>query len=147
MGEGEDPGAMNLDFGRSWAWKIERVGLADSYTLDLERSMNETNAKYAGPTTAVLRGFAEQLNQPTMLGRANELLNHVSDLERHVCAVQSDLFGMVPSDGSQPEPPTLDGMLAGACERVASLCREMATIRDRVGTRNQVPKSLDDPRR
>lgn len=73
--------------------------------------------------------------EPTLLGRANELLNHISTAQSHCAAIRDDLFGESESDlsGQPKDPTTLAGMMVVATERVACLCGELATLRDRLG--------------
>lgn len=83
-----------------------------------------------------LRGAqgAQCPKEPSMLGRATELLNHVATAELHSASLRSALFGEGECDGIHPQIPTsLDGLLKDACTRVASLCGELATIKSRLG--------------
>lgn len=89
----------------------------------------------AGTGSTISRPQPQTPTQPTTLGRATELLNHVATAERHSYSLNSALFGIGASslDPVRAEPTTLDGMLADAATRVASLCGELATIKSRLG--------------
>ncbi len=91
------------------------------------------NQNHVDFTKAQPKPTVPQINQPTTLGRANELINYVATLEGHTATLRSTLFGEG-EPGLEPDIPTsLDGMLADACNRVASLCGQLATIKQKIG--------------
>lgn len=84
-------------------------------------------------------GQANQaMQQQTATGltsRAAELLNHVNSLERKIYVVRENLFGQSCAESGTKqgiEPSTIEGMLADACFRIASLVGEMATINGKI---------------
>lgn len=76
---------------------------------------------------------APTVSEPTMLGVATELLNYVSTLESHSEQLRSVLFGEGECGLQHVPPTTLQGLLLEACQRTASLCGELATIKNRLG--------------
>lgn len=75
-------------------------------------------------------------SEPTMLNRAEELLKHLSELDREQSRLRSNLLGVqveAASNGIEANPTTVEGMLRLACQRVACLVGDMATINGRIG--------------
>lgn len=74
--------------------------------------------------------------EPCTLNRADELLKYVSDLDSEVSRTQAILFGSVPESGSADKkrsaPSSLDGKIAEACTRAASLCGFLRTINNQL---------------
>lgn len=74
------------------------------------------------------------ISEPTIMGRTNELLNHIDTLERHCADMESGLTGRAQSsEVKRDTPSSLEGMLADATTRTASLCGWMATMKNRLG--------------
>lgn len=86
---------------------------------------------YTGPTPA----------EPTTLGKATELLNHLSTLELHVASMRSALFGEASSNDNPPRsmPSTISGLLSEASTRAACLCGELSTINGKLGCTSTQP--------
>lgn len=85
------------------------------------------------PVYQETRNAVPEPMEPSILGRAHELLNHVDNLERENSLLRGSLFGVGSVD--QPkgiEPSSLEGMLADACSRVACMVGDMATINGKV---------------
>lgn len=80
-------------------------------------------------------GAANSPKEPTLLGRGEELLKHVAELEREHARLRGNLLGLQESEVSSIPTPvtTIDGMLARACQQVACLVGDMATINGCVG--------------
>ena len=76
-----------------------------------------------------------QINELTTLGRGSELLNLLATAEKHTAVLRGDLFGEA-AQSVQPLPSAatcIDSMLAEAVTRMASLCGELITMRQRLG--------------
>lgn len=71
--------------------------------------------------------------EPTTIGIANELLNFIATLESHCSGLRGALFGEGANDPIRAEPTTLQAVLSDACQRAASLCGDLATIKARLG--------------
>ena len=84
----------------------------------------------------------EPIREKTTLGRAQELLNWIATLEQHKSVLFGDLFGMGENGDllKRNEPTNLDSMIADACTRVASLCGDLSTLRNRLGCSPDTPK-------
>lgn len=73
--------------------------------------------------------------EPNLHNRASELLKFVSELENHFAAINESIFGTGEQSerGPRISPASLDGKLADACSRVASLCGNAATLIRTIG--------------
>ena len=110
------------------------------------KAQTQAQANYYGQS-GPSQGFviANQVpSEPTMLAQATGLLNHVAMLEMHTASLRGVLFGEGESDLSKlPVTPAscLLAMLADTCQRVASLCGELATIKNKLGC-DPMPKGI-----
>ncbi len=76
-----------------------------------------------------------KISEPSVMGRVNEILNHLQTASIHVSNLRSGLFGEGQSkDVGENVPTNLDSMLALACHQIASLCGELATIESKLDT-------------
>ena len=92
----------------------------------------------------------QQNTEPTIMGRTNELLNYVATAERHLRDLDSGILGKDAAPEKKADTPTsLEGMLADATMRVASICGWLATIKNRIGCHewsevNSAPAPISD---
>lgn len=72
--------------------------------------------------------------EPSIVGRAQELLNHIGNLEREHSVLRGALFGEgADAEGRGPIINSgLEAVLADACTRVACMVGDMATINGKV---------------
>lgn len=71
--------------------------------------------------------------EPSILGRAAELLTHIGNLEHEHALLRGNLFANGEANAPrQAEPSSLEGMLADACSRTACMVGDMATINGKV---------------
>lgn len=94
--------------------------------------MIANNYPNSGSATDQSRAFqnkAIEPQQPNLHGRADEVLKWVSELEAHFCSLDASIFGRGQIEKANYIPPTsLEGKLAEACTRIASLCGNASTI-------------------
>ncbi len=92
--------------------------------------------KVTGPYSGRLADNAPDCTQePSMLAKAEELLKHVTALEQEHSRLRENLLGPYPVvDGlGAPEQASLFQMIYSACERVACLVGDAATLNGRIG--------------
>lgn len=71
---------------------------------------------------------------PGLMSRAQELLSHIGSLEKEQAQVRGALFGwgLPDNDSSRPEFSTVEAILTDACQRLATLVGDMASINAKV---------------
>ena len=80
------------------------------------------------------------INQPTVMARLNETLGYIATLERHCADLDSSIFGRASQNALEKRDPpsTLEGMMADACSRAASLCGWLGTLKNGLGCPDSV---------
>lgn len=101
------------------------------------------NAQYNDRSTAMQSAPAGSWNvqaqgtpqEPCLQAKADELLKFISELENHMGTIDGSLTGSGKDEVSAKSlpPSSLEGKIASACSRAASLCGYAATIVRQIG--------------
>ena len=76
---------------------------------------------------------APQINEPTVTGRLQQLMDSMALAEQRMSNLRGHLFGDGESGMNQPQPTTIREIVDSLGTRLASLCGELATVNQRMG--------------
>lgn len=89
------------------------------------------NMPNGGITTGVLS--APPINEPTVTGRLQQLLDSMSLAEQRMSNLRGHLFGEGQSALDRPQPTTVREIVDSLGARLALLCGDIATVNQRMG--------------
>ena len=99
---------------------------------NIQNQMSAAGGVY-GPAAQYGALVQPQINEPTVSGRLQQILDSMALAEQRMSILRGHLFGEGESGMNQPQPTTIRAMVDSLGTRLASLCGELATVNQRMG--------------